>query len=106
MGAGEYEVLLISDDGASFYVQEDGSEHRLIDNDGIHSTKLACAPRTVRLDPARPLPIRLTYFQGPREYLTVTLMIREARDSLYRDQAGNHYGRVENSVFYHAQTLQ
>src|SRR5579863_4188241 len=65
---GRYEFVLISDDGSNLYV--DGK--KVVHNDGLHPVQRA--EGSVRL--AKGLhAIRLSYFQGPREWIALIMGI-------------------------------
>ena len=80
--ASYYQLALLSDDGAALYAgdwgehgrQQPGSAARLIDNDGVHTTRLATSS-ALRLDHA-PLNLTLHYFQGPPAHIALQLLYR------------------------------
>ncbi|MGE0616207.1 MAG: hypothetical protein AB7P04_11255 [Bacteriovoracia bacterium] len=73
---GIYELSLLSDDGATLSVDEGAGFQMMVDNDGTHPTQLGCASRTLELNYASEIPIRLDYFQGPRYHIAVSLLWR------------------------------
>jgi len=75
--AGRYQFQLMSDDGAILYI--DGT--KVVDNDGLHpvrrkegSMKLSTGTHT----------IRLSYFQGPRDWAALILKIHGPKGSGWR----------------------
>lgn len=76
---GEYELSLLSDDGSSLEVFVDNKWVQLINNDGNHATKMGCAKNTVKLSKSTALPVRILYYQGPRNYMANVLIWREAK---------------------------
>lgn len=64
---GDYQIALLADDGAVLQASDTGAGFTtLIDNDGTHPTKMACASRTVHMSRDSRIPIKLDYYQGPR----------------------------------------
>ncbi len=102
---GDYELAMISDDGAVLSVADKkGKLQTLISSDGLHSSAMACAPTTVRLKRGQKLPFELKYYQGPRNYIALTLMWRKvARGgscSSYDNDSVTMCGQVGDNVFY------
>ncbi len=102
---GFYQLALISDDGAILDV--DGSSTSpgttLIDNDGTHATQMGCSTKAVRMSRATTRPIRLKYYQGPREHISLTLIWRKvAAENSSKDvlcgKSGNDYFWNSNTV--------
>jgi hypothetical protein len=77
---GHYQFAIIADDGAIMKVQDvtiSGSTLKLlVDNDGLHNSKLACATEAVRLDYDSRLKVSLDYFQGPKNHVALMLLWR------------------------------
>ncbi|MDZ4084177.1 MAG: hypothetical protein U1E10_14635, partial [Bdellovibrionales bacterium] len=63
------------------FLNEDGKDSTLISNEGAHQTKLGCAAKTVAMTKNLRLPMRLTYFEGPRYHIALTLMWRKVDGS-------------------------
>lgn len=75
--AGRYQLALLSDDGSVMSINENGSGFtQLINNDGLTSTRLSCATRTVWMDQSTRLPVSIDYFQGPRHHIALVLLWR------------------------------
>lgn len=75
--AGEYELALLSDDGAFFSVrQSDGSYRTVVSNDGDHPTRLGCGER-IHMDHESELVVKLDYYQGPRYHISLIPMWRK-----------------------------
>lgn len=76
---GYYQVAVIADDGAVLDLEAVGSTpvKTLVNNDGIHSTKMACSSKAILMKKSQPRPIRLRYLQGPRDHIALTLMWRK-----------------------------
>lgn len=81
--AGEYELALVSDDGANLIIKgaDTGSDEVLIANDGDHGTKMGCAARTVRFRKNVMLPVEITYYQGPLYNIANVLVWRKATEA-------------------------
>src|SRR5205823_4265055 len=68
--AGDYQLALFADDGASLYL----ANHLLIGSEGLHQTTMACAQQVVSLNKNTRIPMQLTYFEGPRQKISLILM--------------------------------
>ncbi len=95
---GFYQLAFLSDDGAVLDIDATltAAGTRLIDNDGEHSTRMGCASKAVYLKKSETRPIRVKYFQGPREHISLTLMWRKvAAENAAKDvlcgASGNDY---------------
>lgn len=93
--AGDYEIALLSDDGAVLsYRDGDGQYKKLINQPGITSTKMTCSTVTLRLDGTTSYPIQLDYFQGPRYHIALVALMRLKTAGVSADplcgQAGNN----------------
>lgn len=74
---GWYQLGLLADDGATLSRKDDGlGEQILVNNDGIHSTKMACGQQPVWLDHNTRIPIVAKYFQGPRYHISLVMLMR------------------------------
>lgn len=71
---GHYELALLSDDGARLFAQLNGKWTEIINNDGIHATRMGCAYQTIHLTRTSELPIKVLYYQGPRYHIANVLM--------------------------------
>lgn len=75
---GDYQLAIISDDGSTLNVQNaNGNFEPLVDNEGKHPTKMACASKVIDMTNTTKLPMNLTYFQGPRYHIALNLMWRK-----------------------------
>ena len=78
--AGWYELALISDDGSTLDADMDNNgsyETMLVNNDGLHATKMACSATAFNFTSDTKIPIRLRYYQGPRHHISLNLLVRE-----------------------------
>jgi len=98
--AKQYQFALLADDGAILSVDEGSGFSSLINDDGTHSTKMACASRPVTLSPRESLPIDVNYFQGPRYHIAVVLMMREWNGSASESECG----KSGNDYFFDSTT--
>lgn len=71
---GDYELAIASDDGA--ILQLDG--RTFIDNDGHHPIRWACSNKSITLTKGKKIPVRLLYYQGPRDRIALQVYIRRA----------------------------
>ena len=80
----QYQLALISDDGSSLYSTDlpdspspssssPPSSARLIDNDGVHTTRMATS---AALSLSTPLNLTLHYFQGPPAHVALQMLYR------------------------------
>ena len=78
---GWYQMAVLSDDGAVLSAKKsDGSLETLIDNDGFTPTRMGCAMKSVYMDSDTKLPIVLSYFQGPRYHIALSVLWRPLPD--------------------------
>ncbi len=71
---GHYELALLSDDGARLFAFLDEKWTEIINNDGIHATRMGCAYQTVHLTKTSEIPIKILYYQGPRYHIANVLI--------------------------------
>ncbi len=74
---GWYQMAVLSDDGT--LLQEklpDGSLDTIIDSDGFTPTRMGCSVKSVYLDHDSKVPVVLSYFQGPRYHIALSVMWR------------------------------
>ena len=71
---GLYQFGLIADDGAVMERMDDNS--MLVNNDGIHPTKMACSTQAVEMDANSRIPVRIRYYQGPRYHIALMALWR------------------------------
>lgn len=73
---GAYELAMLSDDGTILRVKSGEDWSELINNDGVHPTRMGCAKRFVNLSKESVLDFQLFYAQGPRFHISNVLMWR------------------------------
>lgn len=74
---GWYQLGLLADDGATLSIRDDDvGEQILVDNNGIHPTRMACGQTPVWMDRETRLPIVVKYFQGPRYHISLVMLMR------------------------------
>ena len=103
------DLALISDDGASLYrgdlseAVKPPSSALLVDNDGVHTTRLAVSRHPVNL--SRSLNLSLHYFQGPPAHIALQLLYRrrDARGKDGKEEAEEVEGEGEegNELYWH-----
>jgi hypothetical protein len=74
IGEGDYQFMLVSDDGSQMTLTDSG--FTLIDNDGTHAARNQCSSLPIALRNGAPIPIELKYFQGPRYEIAFQLYVR------------------------------
>jgi hypothetical protein len=78
---GYYQFALLADDGAILQMSTaEGNWQTVVNNDGLHQTQMGCSTQTVYLTHASQIPIQVSYFQGPRYQIALTLMMRLVSD--------------------------
>lgn len=70
---GMYQFATVSDDGITLTVSGDD----VLVDEGEHSPRLKCSSQVVPFKKGDLKPFRLTYFQGPRTQISLTLMWRK-----------------------------
>ena len=74
---GWYQLAILSDDGAVLSEKNaDGSLTTIVDNDGNTPTRMGCAVESIYMDYGTKKDIVLSYFQGPRYHIALTVMWR------------------------------
>lgn len=94
---GEYELALLSDDGATFQIRQgDGSYRTVVDNDGNHPTRMGCGER-ITMTRASDVVVRINYYQGPRYHISVIPMWRKVNALTQSEPRCGHTG---NGLFF------
>lgn len=75
--AGEYQFATLSDDGMRVYV--DGVV--VLEDDGLHAPRFKCSANAVTFLPGQKKLVRVQYFQGPRNMISMQLLVRPADQS-------------------------
>ncbi|HAR42179.1 MAG TPA: hypothetical protein DCS07_06050, partial [Bdellovibrionales bacterium] len=95
---GYYQFSVLSDDGSILAIDPDGRGFKkLIDNDGDHQTKLACAKKAYYMDHSTRLPMRLGYYQGPRYHVALMILWKRVGDSSLFERGHRHHGEEDRS---------
>lgn len=100
---GLYQISLLSDDGAVLKVSDGvGGWQTIVDNDGIHATRMACPLNLVQMQRETKLPFTLDYYQGPRYHISLVVMWRPLPDGSKPDVPVNDplCGQSGNSLFF------
>ena len=94
------QLALISDDGASLFGSEvpetessPSSSSLLIDNDGVHTTRIASSSPSLNL--SSPLNLTLRYFQGPPAHIALQLLYRQQGQAAGDDDDDDDYDDEE-----------
>ncbi len=97
--AGLYQFALMSDDGAVVKMKgSDGSYEMLVNNDGTHPSRLACATQHVTMAADTSLPVKIDYYQGPRYHIALMLLWRQVDENT--DLADVACGKSGNDYFF------
>lgn len=100
---GLYQMAVLADDGAVLKVGDgQGGFNVLVNNDGIHSTKMACSVQTISLTRNSKIPVVVEYYQGPRFHISLVVMWRPLPDGTNPDIPVNDplCGASGNSKFF------
>ncbi|PIS10171.1 MAG: hypothetical protein COT73_10815 [Bdellovibrio sp. CG10_big_fil_rev_8_21_14_0_10_47_8] len=93
---GDYELGILSDDGAVARVKMGEVWIDVINNDGDHPTRMGCSTQSIHFTRETRLPLELVYYQGPRYHIANVLMWRQASVA-GQDPLCGHLG---NSYFF------
>lgn len=74
--AGAYQMAVLSDDGTVINIDDGNGFRTLINNDGTHPTKMACATEPIFMSATNKLPVKIDYYQGPRHHISLVVMWR------------------------------
>lgn len=77
---GDYQLATVSDDGSVVEVDSGAGFVRVVDNDGLTSTRMRCGS-VISLKKGDRLPTRIAYYQGPRVEIAMNLMWRKVTSS-------------------------
>lgn len=100
---GWYQLSVLSDDGATLSMKNaDGSMSTLIDNDGVHATRMGCASKAVYVGTGTKIPVVLEYYQGPRYHISLVAMWRPlpAGADPNAPVSDTQCGRQGNSMYF------
>jgi hypothetical protein len=90
---GDYELAILSDDGSILELDPSGegkTYSQWINNDGTHPNKLGCASQTIAMKRGKEIPIKMNYFQGPRERITLMMLWRMKNSSQQKESECGH----------------
>lgn len=90
---GEYEIATLADDGAIVKAKINNQWVTIIQNDGVHMTRMGCGISTLHMSRDSGIPLEITYYQGPRYHIAKVLMWRKANGSSEGEcgKEGNYY---------------
>jgi hypothetical protein len=75
---GDYELALLSDDGAVWRVRDDNGVYQaVVSSDGDHSSRLACGANVIHMKRDTELVVQLDYYQGPRTEISLIPLWRK-----------------------------
>ncbi|NUN04264.1 MAG: hypothetical protein HUU57_00765 [Bdellovibrio sp.] len=99
---GHYEIASLSDDGARIFIKENNQWNELINNDGVHATRMGCPYRTVSLDKNSEIPVKILYYQGPRYHISNVLLWKHHKKAQVWKKPSNHSfcGVSSNNFFF------
>ncbi|MGE4133091.1 MAG: fibronectin type III domain-containing protein [Bdellovibrionales bacterium] len=107
LGEGEpegwYQLAILSDDGAVLSLKDDGDNLiPIVNNDGVHPTKMGCANESIYMAPGQKRKAVLEYYQGPRYHISMVLLWRLMPDGADPAAAVQdaQCGRSGNSMYF------
>lgn len=75
---GLYQFGLLSDDGSILWLDDGNGMQEIVNNDGHTPTRMKCGG-TVQMSRASRIPMRMKYFQGPKDEIAVTMLWRKVK---------------------------
>ncbi len=91
---GMYQFAVISDDGATLSMNGQDS----IVSEGEHPPALACASQVTVMKKTDEVPFRLTYFQGPRQQISLVLLMRKVSAGQSLTDCGTSDGKFADAT--------
>lgn len=99
--AGYYQLATLADDGAIIKIPDGhGGWKVIVNNDGTHATKMACATEPIYLDHNTKIPVMIDYYQGPRYHISLVSMWRPWPDGVSQTVVDPLCGKQGNSLFF------
>ncbi|OFZ79073.1 MAG: hypothetical protein A2583_09430 [Bdellovibrionales bacterium RIFOXYD1_FULL_53_11] len=104
--AGRYQFGLLADDGAILELDTGSGFRTVVNDDGTHPTKFACASEAINIGSEARIPMRLSYYQGPRYHIALAVLWKKLSDnpddSIPSDIA---CGKSGNNLFFDYNTV-
>lgn len=102
---GYYQFALLSDDGSTMTMDASATSAGtiVVDNDGQHETKFGCSAKAVWMKKNETRPIRVKYYQGPRNHIALTLMWRKVASETAALDAS--CGSIGNDTFFNVNVV-
>jgi len=94
---GDYEFAVLADDGVRMEVGEGSAARVYLAHPEHTPTKMVCSTQVVTLSRLSSVPVKLSYFQGPRQHIALMLLWRKAGSS--RDPL---CGSAGNDLFFNS----
>lgn len=94
---GLYQFAVLADDGVRMSIGNPGQLTEIINNDGIHPTKMGCAQTAQPLTKSTRLGTEVLYYQGPRFHIANVLLWRKVSGTASSlgetlcDRSGNNF---------------
>lgn len=95
---GNYEFAVLSDDGVTVKAVSGEQKQTLIDNDGVHPTRMGCASTTLSLSKTAGQDFEITYHQGPRYHISLVMLWRKATST--KTKADVNCGVTGNNTWF------
>ncbi len=102
---GSYQFALLADDGAVLNIDEGTGLHPVVNDDGVHPTRLGCATQAVQMSAGVTLPAHIDYYQGPRYHIALALLWREWTPDPGFNPNDVECGQAGNSRYWNSGTV-
>ncbi len=104
---GLYQLALLSDDGSKLEIlnSSGGVQQTLINNDGVTQTRLGCANSTINMTYSSQVKVRIKYFQGPRNHISLMLLWRKVANGNACSLQDSQCGISGNNVYFDYNTI-
>jgi hypothetical protein len=97
---GEYELAMLSDDGTILRVKSGADWSTLVNNDGVHPTRMGCSSSFVSLSKTGVLDFELFYAQGPRYHISNVMLWRHKSKTSGQAGKDTACGDSGNNLFF------
>jgi hypothetical protein len=95
---GLYQFALLSDDGAILRMKQGDTWQNIVNDDGTHPSKFACASNAIEMTSTSKIPMKLDWYQGPRYHISLIVLWREVEAGA--SLADTECGKSGNSRYF------
>lgn len=94
---GDYEFAILSDDGAIMSTRIEGTDTIIVNNDGVHPTRMGCGTVTLNMTKDSEYLVDFMYYQGPRYHISLIPLWRKVGP---QNLAETECGKLGNNRFF------